>query len=74
MDDLIKSLEKKLLELDKESIERDITKREKKEKENLKYEIYWAKFKKFKADFERLILTDVEKLVINLFSLCSSRP
>ncbi|MCS3556594.1 MULTISPECIES: hypothetical protein [unclassified Sphingobacterium] len=66
MEDLIKSLEKKLLEFDKESIERDLTRREKKEKENLKYEIYWAKFKKFKANFERLILTDVEKLANSL--------
>jgi len=66
MDDLIKSLEKKLLEFDKESIKRKLTAKEKKQKEYLKYEIYWAKFKKFKADFERLILTDVEKLANSL--------
>jgi hypothetical protein len=66
MDDLINSLKKKLLEFDKESIERDLTRREKKEKEHLKYEIYWAKFKKFKADFERLIFTDVKELANSL--------
>jgi len=66
MDGLINSLEKKLLEFDKESIERDLTRREKKEKENLKYEIFWAKFKKFKADFERLIFNDVKELANSL--------
>ena len=65
MEDLIKSLEKKLLEFDKVSIERDLTRREKKEKENLKYEIFWAKFKKFKADFERLIFNDAKELSDN---------
>lgn len=40
MDDFINSLEKKLLKFDKESIERDLTRREKKEKENPKYDIY----------------------------------
>lgn len=66
MDDLIKSLEKNLLELDKKSIKRELTVKEKKLKENLKYEIYWIKFKKFKSDFERLIVTDVEKLASSL--------
>lgn len=66
MDDLIKSLEKKNLVLDKESIKRQLTKKEKKVKENLKYEIYWAKFKKFKADFNRLIFTDVKELANSL--------
>ncbi|MCS3556617.1 MULTISPECIES: hypothetical protein [unclassified Sphingobacterium] len=66
MEYLIKSLEKNLLELDRESIKRKLTVKEKKQKEYLKYEIYWAKFKKFKADFERLILTDVEKLASSL--------
>lgn len=66
MDDLIKSLKKSLLELNKESIKRELTAKEKKQKEYLKYEIYWIKFKKFKADFERLILTDVEKLASSL--------
>ncbi|WP_400262948.1 hypothetical protein ACFX5U_07695 [Sphingobacterium sp. SG20118] len=66
MDDLIKSMEKSLLAFDKESIERELTRREKKEKENLKYEIYWIKFKKFKADFERLIFTDVQELANSL--------
>ncbi|MCS3556192.1 MULTISPECIES: hypothetical protein [unclassified Sphingobacterium] len=66
MNDLIISLEKKLLEFDKESIERDLTKREKRVKELLKYDIYWAKFKKFKSDFERLIFTDVQELANSL--------
>jgi len=66
MDDLIKSMEKSLLAFDKESIERELTNREKKEKENLKYEIYWIKFKKFKADFESLIFTDVKELANSL--------
>ncbi|MEJ5145374.1 hypothetical protein [Sphingobacterium sp. MYb388] len=66
MDDLIKSLKKSLLGLNKESIKRELTAKEKKQKEYLKYEIYWTKFKKFKADFERLILPDVEKLVSSL--------
>ncbi|KKX46893.1 hypothetical protein [Sphingobacterium sp. IITKGP-BTPF85] len=66
MEDLIKSLEKSLLNFDKESIEKDLTKREKKEKEYLKYEIYWAKFKKFKADFERLMFTDFNELASRL--------
>nr|WP_315398341.1 hypothetical protein [uncultured Sphingobacterium sp.] len=66
MNDLIKSMEKSLLAFDKESIERELTSREKKEKENLKYEIYWIKFKKFKADFERLIFTDVQELANSL--------
>lgn len=66
MEDLIKSIEKSLLAFDKESIERELTSREKKEKENLKYEIYWIKFKKFKADFERLIFTDVKELANSL--------
>ncbi|MEN5380719.1 hypothetical protein [Sphingobacterium kitahiroshimense] len=66
MDDLIKSMEKSLLAFDKESIERELTSKEKKEKENLKYEIYWIKFKKFKADFERLIFTDVKELANSL--------
>ena len=62
MNDLIKSLKKRILALDKESIKRDLTEKEKKQKENLKYEIYWAKFKKFKAEFERLVITDVKEL------------
>lgn len=62
MNDLIKSLKKRILALDKESIKRDLTEKEKKQKENLKYEIYWAKFKKFKAAFERLVITDVKEL------------
>jgi hypothetical protein len=66
MDGLIKSLKKSLLELNKESIKRELTAKEKKQKEYLKYEIYWVKFKKFKADFERLIVTDVEKLASSL--------
>lgn len=66
MDDLIKSMEKSLLAFDKESIESELTSREKKEKENLKYEIYWIKFKKFKADFERLIFNDVKELANSL--------
>lgn len=66
MIDLINSLEKKLLEFDKESIERDLTRREKKERENIKYEIFWAKFKKFKADFERLIFNDFKELTNSL--------
>ncbi|MCS3556194.1 MULTISPECIES: hypothetical protein [unclassified Sphingobacterium] len=53
MDDLIKSMGKSLLAFDKVNFERDLTRREKKEKEHLKYEIYWAKFKKFKADFSK---------------------
>ena len=66
MDDLIKSMEKSLLAFDKESIESELTSREKKEKENLKYEIYWIKFKKFKTDFEGLIFTDVQELANRL--------
>lgn len=62
MDDLINSLEKKLLEFDKVNFERDLTRREKKKKEHLKYEIFWIKFKKFKPDFERLIFNDVKQL------------
>lgn len=62
MEDLIKSLEKSFLELDSESIKRELTVREEKQKEHLTYEIYWAKFKKFKADFEGLILTDINEL------------
>ncbi|GEM64198.1 hypothetical protein SF1_21800 [Sphingobacterium faecium NBRC 15299] len=66
MENLIKSLEKSLLELDRESIKRKLTVREKKQKEHLTYEIYWAKFKKFKADFEGLILTDINELANSL--------
>lgn len=66
MDDLIKSLKKSLLELNKESIKRELTAKENKQKEYLKYKIYWAKYKKFKTNFERLIVTDVEKLASSL--------
>lgn len=65
MEDLINSLEKKLLEFDKVNFERDLTRREKKKKEHLKYEIFWIKFKKFKPDFERLIFSDVKQLSDN---------
>lgn len=66
MNDLIKSLKKDLLAFDKESTKRELTKREKKEIENLKCKIYWAKLKKLKADFERLILTDIQELANTL--------
>lgn len=66
MEDLIKSLKKNLLEFDKKSIKRELTVREKKQKEHLTYEIYWAKFKKFKAEFEGLILTDINELANSL--------
>jgi|GEM_PF-1671442 len=65
MDDLINSLEKKILEFDEVNFERDLTRREKKKKEHLKYEIFWIKLKKFKPDFERLIFNDVKKLSDN---------
>ncbi|MEJ5145370.1 MULTISPECIES: hypothetical protein [unclassified Sphingobacterium] len=66
MDDLIKSLEKSLLAFDEEIIKRKLTVKEKKQKENIKYEIYWVKFKKFKADFESLIFNDVKELANSL--------
>lgn len=66
MENLIKSLENSFLELDRESIKRKLTVKEKKQKEHLTYEIYWAKFKKFKADFEGLILTDINELANSL--------
>ena len=62
----LKPLKLSLLQLDREGIKRKLTVKEKKEKENLKYEIYWIKFKKFKADFERLIFTDVQELANSL--------
>jgi hypothetical protein len=66
MNDHIRSLEKSLLALDKESIKRDLTVKEMKKKEHLTYEIYWAKFNELKTDFERLVITDVKELTDSL--------
>ena len=57
MDDLINSVEKKLLEFDKESVIRDRLLKDKIENDN-----YCVNVKKFKPDFERLIFNDVKQL------------
>lgn len=66
MNDLIKSLEERLLQFDKASRKRSLTLKETKKKENLEFDCYWAKFRNLKAEFESLLFNDVNELVNSL--------
>lgn len=63
MKNFIKSFEQKLVAFDQESTEKALRLKKKKERDKIADDIFWARFKKFKIEFERLVCTDIKELL-----------